>query len=261
MSISIGEIQVILSGGAGNASQQVSLGGAISTAGGGKVKSQDTSAPSSVTGVTILDAMGNAEGVGILKWDIVSGSLMWKPFGGVTFDGLVITTTGVYTIGTASGYLLVDVVFSSLPASTLQDSITVSTSANKAFDNISALESLNGDTEYRCFYVKNTHVTDSAFDVRLWIKNQPIGADTLALALDPNGKGSTARGPLADEEDSTSVLTGISWVTPASYAAALVLGTLLPGQYYPFWVRRNVPSNTTSQVVNDTSALALSALI
>ncbi len=261
MAISIGDLQIVLSGGAANTSQAASLGGAISTAGGGKVVSQNATAPSSVTGVTILDAMGNAEGVGILKWDNGLQALLWKPFGGVTFDGPVITTNGVYTLGTTNGYMVVNVVFASLPVSTLQDSITISAAVNKVFDNISALESLNGDVEYRCLFVKNTHASQSAFDVRLWIKNQPVGSDTLALCLDANGKNAAARGPLVNEEDTTNVLTGYSFVSPSTYAAALVFGTLAPGDYYPFWVRRNVPLNTTVQVANDYSALALSSLI
>ena len=85
MAISIGDLQIVLSGGGGNASQAASLGGAISTS---KVISQTTTAPNLVTGVTILDAMGNAEGVGTLKWDTTTTSLMWKPFGGTAFNGI-----------------------------------------------------------------------------------------------------------------------------------------------------------------------------
>lgn len=258
MAISIGDLQIVLSGGGGNASQAASLGGAISTS---KVISQTTTAPNLVTGVTILDAMGNAEGVGTLKWDTATTSLMWKPFGGTAFNGLVITDSGTYTIGSTSGYIIVSVVAASLPGSTVQDSITVSNATNRAFDNITAMESLNGDAEYRCFYVKNTHATQTAYDVRLWVKSQPTGSDTLAVALDPNGKNISARGPIVDEEDSTNVLTGIVFTQPNTYAGSLVIGTLGPGDYYPFWVKRVVPSNTTTAMVNDFSSLAISALI
>lgn len=258
MAISIGDLQIVLSGGGGNASQAASLGGAISTS---KVISQTTTAPNLVTGVTILDAMGNAEGVGTLKWDTATTSLMWKPFGGTSFNGISIAASGTYTIGSTSGYIIVSVVAASLPGSTVQDSITVSNATNRAFDNITAMESLNGDAEYRCFYVKNTHATQTAYDVRLWVKSQPTGSDTLAVALDPNGKNISARGPIVDEEDSTNVLTGIVFTQPNTYAGSLVIGTLGPGDYYPFWVKRVVPSNTTTAMVNDFSSLAISALI
>lgn len=258
MAISIGDLQIVLSGGGGNSSQLASLGGAISTS---KVISQTTTAPTLVTGVAILDAMGNAEGVGTLKWDTATSSLLWKPFGGTAFNGLVISASGTYTLGSTAGYIVVQVTFGSLPASTVQDSITVANATNRAFDNISATESLNGDTEYRCFYVKNTHASQTAYDVRLWIKSQPTGSDTLAIALDPNGKGVSARGPLADESDSTNVLAGITFTQPNTYAGALVIGNLGPGEYYAFWVKRVVPSNTTVAMINDFSSLAISALI
>lgn len=262
MAISVGDIQAVYSGGAANTSQAASLGGAISTAGANKITSQTATAPVNVTGVTILDAMGNPTGAGVLKWDFALQQLTWKPFGGLSFDGLTITTNGNYTLGTAGGYLYVSVVFASLPGSTLQDTITIAGAVNKAFDNISAYESLNGDDEYRCFYIKNTHATDTAFDIRIWIKSQPAGADTLSIALDPNGKNASARGPLNDEQDSTTVLTGITFSAPSTYAAALSgIATLAPGEYFAFWVKRHVPVGTTTQIVDDISSLSISALI
>lgn len=261
MAINIGDIRVVYSGGAANTSQAASLGGARSTAAANKVLSQSATAPSTVTGVVILDAMGNPEGVGTLQWDNATSSLKWKPYGGVTFNGVVITASGTYMIGSSSGYLYVQVTLASLPASSVSDSITIANLANKAFDNISATESLSGDTEYRCFYVVNTHSTDTAYDVRVWIKNQPVGSDTLAIALDTNGKNADARGPLADEADSGNALSGMTFSAPSSYSTALPFGNLAPGEYYAFWVKRSVPANTTTQVLNDTSALGFSALI
>jgi hypothetical protein len=34
--------------------------------------------------------------------------------------------------------------------------------SNTLFDTVSAAEALSGDTEYRCYYVKNTNATDTA---------------------------------------------------------------------------------------------------
>lgn len=261
MAISIGKLLVVYSGGAANEDQAASLGGAISTAASKKVKSQSTTALSLVTGVTILDAMGNAEGAGILRYDYSSNALLWKPYGGVTFDGVGIPADGIYTLGTTGGYVIVDVVKNSLPGSTQQDSVTVANIQNATFDNISAQESLVGDTEYRCFYVLNSDSTQTAYDVRIWIKTQPVGDDELFLALDPNGKNAQARGPLANEGDSTNVLAGMAFTQPATQPTGLVMGDLAPGQYYAFWVKRVIPSNTTNQVLKDTSAIGISTLI
>lgn len=259
--ISIGDLQVIYSGGAANTLQSASLGGAISTAGANKVVSQTTTAPTNVTGVTILDAMGNALGNGTIKWSSGDSTLQWKPFGAAVFDSTVVSGNGNYTVGSSSGYIYVSVVFANLPASTVQDSITVDNAANKAFDNISAVESLSGDVEYRCFFIKNTSTTDIAYDVKVWVKAQPTGSDTLSICLDTNGLNAAARGPLANEQDSTAVLSGMTWVQPSSYANALTIGNLAPLDYHAFWIRRTVPNGTTTQQANDISALAISAMI
>ena len=261
MAMTIGKLFVVYSGGAANTDQQSSLGGAISTAVGNKVVSQEFTPPNLVTGVTIKDAMGNAEGTGVLRWDFAAGALNWKPSGGSTYDGYIISGNGLYTLGTTGGYLLVDVVAGSLPGASTQDNITITNAVNKTFDNISAQESLVGDTEYRCFYVKNTDATSTAYDVRLWIKNQPSGSDTLSIALDPVGTNGTALGPLADENDPTALLAGVTFSAPSTQATGLLVGDLAPGQYRAFWVKRAVPMNTTQQMLHDTSAIGISALI
>lgn len=259
MAISIGKLYVIHSGGAANTDQMLSLGGAISTAGSNKIQSQVATAPSLVTGVTIIDAMGNALGAGTLRFNFSNGALQWVAFGGVEYNGPVISGDGIYTLGSVSGYLVVNVVAASLPGSTVQENITISNATNKTFDNITAQESLIGKTEYRCFYIKNTDTTNIAYDVRLWIKSQPIGDDTLSIALNAAGKNQTALGPLADEADSTNVLSGLVFSAPSLQVNGLLLGDLSPGDYYAFWMKRVIPPNTTQQVLNDTSSIGISA--
>lgn len=259
MAISIGDLKFRLSGGGANTSPAASLGGIMTAA--ATVKSQQATGVSTVTGVTILDAMGNAEGVGTLRWDYATGILSWRPFGGVSYNGIVVPWSGTYTIGTQSGYLVVSVVAASLATELRTDAITVSNMPEQVFDNISATESLNGDVEYRCLYVENTHGADTAFDVRLWIRAQPVGADILHLALDPNGLNANARGPITDEQDSTGMLADITWTQPSSYATALVLGNMAPGDRRAFWIRRTVPEDTITAVANDYSSIAIAALI
>lgn len=261
MAISIGKLYVVYSGGAANTSQQNSLGGAISTAGAKKVLSQNCTAPALVTGVTILDAMGNATGAGTLKWDFGTGALMWRPFGGVEYNGPVIAGNGIYTAGSVSGYVVMNVVAASLPGSTQQENLTISNVVNGTYDNISAQESLVGDIEYRCFYILNTDATNTAFDVRVWIKSQPLGADTLSICLNPGAKNTTAIGPLTTEGDGSGLLTALTFTAPSTQVAGLQMGDLLPGDYYAFWVRRTVPANTTTQVLHDTSSIGISSLI
>lgn len=261
MAISIGHLQVVYSGGSANENQLNSLGGAISTATAKKIKSQNTTVPTSITGVTIVDAMNNEVGVGTLFWNVSTGLLSWQPFGAVESVGQIISADGRYTLGTTNGYLVVDVTFASLPGSSLQDSISVTNAVNQTFDNVTANQSLSGYTDYRCFYILNTHPTDSALDVRLFVKKQPDGADTLALAADPAGLNGVALGPLADEEDSTNVLGSLIFSAPLSAENGISLGNLAAGEFIAFWQRRSVPSETQTQVVNNRSAIGIAAFL
>jgi hypothetical protein len=263
MAISIGDIQVVYSGGAGNTDQLLSLGGAISTAGGRRVVSQLATAPVLVTGVTIIDAFGNSPGIGTLEYTHSTSALTWRPNGVPVATGVVLSGDGIYTLGTADGYLVVSVVYASRPTANVSDGITISNAPNRTFDNVSAMQSLAGLTEYRCFYIVNTAASGIAYSPKIWIKQQPVGADTLAIALDPTkSKNEVARGPLVDEADSTNVLSGLSFSAPSSQAAGLELtSALAPGEYHHFWMRRVVPPDTTTQVINNHSSLGISALM
>lgn len=259
--LSIGHVQVVYSGGAANNDQSASLGGAISTDAAKRVLSQEASAPDpTITGVTILDAMGNTEGAGTLRWNATNSQLLWRRYGGVLFHGVEISGNGQYTIGDPSGYLVVDVVAASLPVSTIDSTVIIVGAVNKTFDNISPAQSLSGYVDYRCFYVINTAAEGTAVDVRLWVKNQPIGDDSLSLALDPAGLNGTAL-TIADEEDTTNQLAGLSWSAPSSQATGIVIGDLTPGDYRAFWIRRTVPEDTYTQVVENKSSLGISALM
>lgn len=264
MAISIGELEFHLSGGTANTDPNLSLGGARSTAGAGanRVISQTASAPTNVTGVTIINAFGNPEGDGTLTWDQPGSNIFWKPFGIAQSVGLNVTADGIYTIGDTNGYIVIDVTYASLPGSTQEDTdITIANATEEVFDNVSALESLSGDTEYRCLYVKNTHSTDTAFDVRLWVKSQPTGPDELDISLDSGGLNTTALGPLADEEDTTNILSGLTFSRPSTQATGISMGNLAAGNEHAFWIRRTVLSATTQKEPNDFSAIGISALI
>lgn len=264
MALSIGDIEAHYSGGAANTDPDLSLGGAISTAGAGanRVISQTASAATNVTGVVFINAFGNAEGDGTLTWDQPGGILYWKPFGAVASVGVNVAADGIYSIGDTNGYVVVDVTFASLPGTSEVDSdITIANATEEVFDNVSALESLAGDVEYRCLYIKNTHATDVAYDVRVWVKSQPVGPDELDIALDSGGKNVQAIGPLTTEEDGSSLLTGLAFTRPSTQATGLSIGNLSAGDYYAFWIRRTVAAETSQKEPNDFSSIGFSALI
>lgn len=100
---------------------------------------------------------------------------------------------------------------------------------NNLFDDVSSTESIAGDTEYRCFYIKNTGSV-SATNVTARVTSQPTHS-TLALGLGSSGKNGTEQ-TVANEDTAPSAVTFSSdWIN---------IGTLAAGDYYPVWVRRTV---------------------
>lgn len=130
--------------------------------------------------------------------------------------------------------------------------------ANAIFDDVSSAEATAGDTEYRCFYVRNGHATLTLTSAKVFIQAQTSSADTdIAIALGGEGVNGTAE-TVGNEGTAP---TGESFSQPASYAAGLSLGDLAPGDYYPVWVRRTVNAGAaaatdtwTIRVQGDTAA-------
>jgi len=127
------------------------------------------------------------------------------------------------------------------------------------FDDVSKDESYDGDTEYRCLFLKNSHDTDTMKDVKLWIQQNTPGQDVIGIALDDVGKNS-APSEIADE-DTDPTGADFDATNPISEATALDVGDLAAGEYYPFWIRRMVPEKTTQAQTNDDFQLGMSAYI
>jgi len=288
MALQISDLQVRLSGGTVNVNPVASLGGQMSSE---EVLSQTTTAPSNVTGVDINNAYGNALGAGTLKWYYDTNKITWEPNGAAVASSVdILTNTGstptVYVVGGSTGYLVLTVVYSDLPGSTQSDSdITVGNYIHNVFDAVNVSQATAGLIEYRCLYIINTHSADTAYDVRIWVKEQPIGPDHIDLALqipvEPSIYGQSggvadgiALGPLqagasgTAEEDGTDILStaqGASelqtWTRPTTQETGLLLDQLAPGEAVCFWEMRTVDAETQEQVSNDTSKIGISALI
>lgn len=262
MTVSSGNIQIRYSGGTTNTSQASSLGGAMSTHAQGVVLSQGFSTPVNVTGVTIIDAYGNLTGSGVLRWDASTGKLGWMPPGEATYDERVVTANDYFSLGNeAHGFVEVSVTFASLPGSSQTDPITITNQANKTFDDITVGQALAGYTDYRCFFIKNSHTSVPIYDIRVWILMEPTGADTFYIAPDPTAKNLAALGPLVDEIDTSSVLSGFSWSQPSSQETGIQIGDLSAGEYRAFWIKRTIPAASSGSLQNDLSILGFSGLM
>ena len=205
----LSDIKRYLSGGGSNTLANYSFGGAISST---QILNQTaTRSTSLITGVTINDAAGNALGTGTLSFNGTAKTLTWAPPNSTSGTAVDVSVSGTYAIQGPSngGYLSVTVVASSLPGSSVSDSVVITALANALWDDVSQAESNVGTIEYRCEYFKNTDASDSLIDFKLWIAENTPGQDSVAIGLDDGGKNVTAA-PL------TKSITGATWASSAS---------------------------------------------
>lgn len=114
------------------------------------------------------------------------------------------------------------------------------------FDNVSGDESSAGDTEYRAFFVKNTHATLTWQNVKAWmLSNTTSNDDTVNIGIEDSKGDNKQR--VADESTAPTISSG--FVTAVNKANGLSLGNLAPGDVYMVWLKRIV--NASAAAVND----------
>lgn len=256
MAISRHQIEFRLSGGASNTDPNAALGGAMSTDAAALVESQSLTPDSALAGCTFEYGANNlTASTGTLTYTASGNLMQWTPPGGTIGLTVDCSSDGTYTVldADSASYIVVTVVAASLPGADATRTITVANNTNGLFDDVAVADSIAGDTEYRCVYVKNAHGSEAMSNVVLWIDTQTAGADSLEVGLDPAGAGGTAT-TVANENAAPS---GVSFSAPTSAATGLDLGTLTAGQAYPVWLKRTVPAGTSATVVADYSAIKL----
>jgi hypothetical protein len=227
------------------------LGGAITA---NVLLSQTATLSSAISGVSVLDAADNALGTGSLRFSASEVAFYYIPPSGAEGSGVVVAGTGEIIVrgaGTNAGYIRLSITFGSLPVANASRSVTIANDPNELFDDVTKSDALNGATEYRCFYFKNNHGTDSIQGASLWIQADSVGADAIALGLDPAGVGGTAT-TIAGE---TTPPAGVTFSTPLTEAAALTIAAVAAGSSAAIWVRRTVPALTSTVVADDYSWL------
>lgn len=114
------------------------------------------------------------------------------------------------------------------------------------FDDVSSSEASAGDTEYRCYYVKNA----SAYTwvgAEVWIGGETPSADTvLDIGLDPVGNGDgVSTGVATTIANESTAPAGVSFSHPTSSPGASI-GNLAAGEVRAVWVRRTVSASATA---------------
>lgn len=253
--ITAADLEIRLSGGAGNTDQNASLGGVMSNT---RVLSQSATGISNITGVVINYAGGNAQGNGTLAYTATGKLLTWLPAGGLIGSPIGVEAGGKFVVADYMGtqQLMITVTSGSLPVGDKTDTITVATLPNKTFDDVTKQESFAGMVDYRGFYVKNTHATETAYGVSLIIASDTVGGDSIYLGKDPAGIGGTAT-TIALE---TTAPTGVTFSQPTE-DIPLLIGSLAPGEFAAFWQKRNVPALTSIAELTDISVISVLAYL
>lgn len=118
------------------------------------------------------------------------------------------------------------------------------------FDNVGSAESAAGDTEYRCFYVKNTHATLTLQAAKVYIQTNTPSADTSAeIGLGTSAVNGTEQ-TVANESTAPSAVT---FSSAAGSGNALSIGNIPAGQHKAIWLKRIV--NAAAVAYNSDSVI------
>lgn len=255
--INLAYLEFRLSGGAANTDPDASLGGIMSSQ---RILSKSATALSNITGITIDDAPGVAEGTTITLQYYSSSKTIRAVVGASANPYVSLTEDARIALPADAGYIFMTVDYSALSASNQTDTITVSALQNQLFDDIAKTEAYDGDVEYRCAYLVNTHSTDDFLGAKIYISTQPNGSDDLAVALDLAGIGDGSSTGVADtiSDENTAPDPNLTFTAPSTFESAITIGTLAPGEACAFWQQRTVPALTLTSTPDDRSALAIS---
>lgn len=243
MAINASYLEFRLSGGAGNVNPDLSLGGVKST----EVIASQSATGITMTGITARFAGGNPEGIGTLTFVSATKMASWTVAGGTPGPAVNIGADGSYALFGNSdvGLLVIDVVNASLPVADDTDPVTIANVFNELIDNVAQLDSFNGDTEYRCFYIHNRHPTDPFLAVVLFIGSQP-NPGAVSIGKDAAGVGNgTTTGVATTIANENTAPAGVVFTAPITEGTGISVGGLLAGQSHAIWFKRVVPPLNT----------------
>lgn len=123
----------------------------------------------------------------------------------------------------------------------------VSNKLHNLFDVVNNLDSVNGATEYRCIYVKNTSFDFILQNTKLTILSNTSSPDT---SIEVSWGTSAINGTEQTVANETTAPTGMSWTTGTTAS----IGTLQAQGHKAIWIKRIVNTNSDSYN-NDTTII------
>jgi len=127
---------------------------------------------------------------------------------------------------------------------------TTTTVPSALFDPVTGAQSAAGLTEYRCYYVHNTHGTLAMLGTRLWIGTNTTASE-IAVGLGSAAINATEQ-TVANEATAPAA---VAFSQPATSGAALVIGDIPAGQHKAVWLRRIVAPGSPAR--NQSYSIAL----
>lgn len=119
----------------------------------------------------------------------------------------------------------------------------VSTALHGLFDVVAGSESLAGDVEYRCVYVRNGHATLTLYNAVAFIQtNSPSSDTSVDIGLGTSAVNGTEQ-TIANENTAPS---GVSFSAPSAYIGGLSIGDIPAGQHKAIWIRRTVSAGAAA---------------
>lgn len=135
------------------------------------------------------------------------------------------------------------------------------------FDNVSGVERIAGTIEYRCYCIKNTNVSDSLLNPKVWIETAPgVSGHDIAFAVETPTGGDQDGGAQVIVNESTAPIVGAGNVSSWSSASSKVTGVgvdqgahdvnLDAGEIVFIWVRRTITAGS-SPAFNETAVVMM----
>ncbi len=255
------DAELFLSGGASNADPALSLGGVESSVklglGSGSFN------PSGPGGVTIAAAGAPITGAGRL---LISNTHL-APDVYVEYEEPGFTSGGVIFLQAADGsndrfivqakgdesqFLILDIDTASIPASThAYYDVDVVGASPILLPNVTELQSINGVTQYRCLYLRNTSGIAKTADVWLGIKDE--GPELLELGTTTTVSGGV-ESTIANEFTEPAGISNWSYYDDPTNTLTLTLNT---GESIGIWLKRVInPFNIANKNLSSFSVLA-----
>lgn len=133
----------------------------------------------------------------------------------------------------------------------ISSTAVVDNTLNNLWDDVSGTETNDGDTEYRCFYIRNSHGSLTATTTTIWVNSNTTSAST---TIDIGVGTSAVNGTEQTVVDESTAPSGVSFSAPTTYATGLLLGNLPTTQHRAVWARRTVTAAGSAQA-SDTYSL------